>query len=113
MYEEVISEDAQVSDEKNNERSIVQQKQKSHCYQKLFTQELNSIRFMADRTRQSELFKEKLHRIVLSSRQGEEFAIGASNAITVLNAAGEVFSEKTIAVLEFLKQTYRISQSTD
>ncbi len=61
-------------------------------YQRLFSEEKNSIRFLADRIEMSKTFKQKMLMIIETSKKNEHFAIGAANAITALVKAGVTFN---------------------
>jgi hypothetical protein len=63
-------------------------------HQRLFVQETNTIKFSVDRVQESEIFKSSLFKLIEQSKHDERYAIGAANAITILNRAKINFSNR-------------------
>ena len=59
----------------------------SQLNQNSIVHEIKMLQFLADRVIQDEMFKQKLFELIFSSRKDARFAIGAANAISILNAA--------------------------
>ncbi len=115
MYEEAIAQQSQptamniaaVRDNKGDKQALVTTDAKtqsaqqtnlpplpqSTLYQTSITKNNNMIQFLADRVHESEVFKKKSFEIIELSKTDERYAIGAANAITILNVARIVFSE--------------------
>lgn len=59
----------------------------SFLHQKLFTKNMNMLRFLADRVEDSAPFKLTLFKVIEHSKTDKAYSIGAANSISVLNRA--------------------------
>src|SRR3990167_2647551 len=66
-------------------------------HQRLFSEEKNTIRFLADRIELNEAFKQKMLMILEASKKSQHFAIGAANAISALVKAGVTFNSQNLS----------------
>lgn len=69
-------------------------------FQRLFTREIQTIRFLADRIEQAEVFKRKMIAIVEASKISVRYAVGSANAITALIRAGVMFNKADLSKIK-------------
>ncbi len=95
MYEEIqnkMDEVIEHVEEDKPQEVKYAQELKGGIHQRVFAQEKNALRFLADRIEMSDSFKQKMLFILEGSKKSKHFSIGAANAISALVRAGTSFN---------------------